>query len=92
MNSTINSDTLNLIRFKDVKKIIVDALDKLSKATTYDKQFRDILTMIIHNAQPPQLQENNNLFKSQRIMLNIDPEHLMYIEQEVLALLQLVAQ
>lgn len=71
-----NNEVLTLIRFKDARQIIIDALDKYPDPAYKNKQFQDIMQALIKDGQPSKAQ-------------NIDPEHLMYIEQEVLKLLRL---
>ena len=71
-------EVLTLIRFQDARQIIIDAINKYSNQDSEykNKQFHDITGTVITDAQPSG-------------MKNIEPDHLMYIEEEVLKLLHL---
>lgn len=71
-------EVLTLIRFQDARQIIIDAINKYSNQDSEykNKQFHDIMGTVIADAQPSG-------------MKNIEPDHLMYIEEEVLKLLHL---
>lgn len=73
-----DDEVLTLIRFQDVRQIIIGAINKYSKQDVEykNKQFQDIMRTLITDAQPSGMQ-------------NIEPDHLMYIEQEVLRILDL---